>query len=140
MLGFMEPRFGHDFSQVRVHKDAKVSESARAVNALAYTVGRDVVFGAGLYEPGTHEGRRLITHELTHVVQQGNETSLPASGPLLIDTSGEPAAEQTLDKVISGQSTGHVGSDHGTSIQRQVRLMPRSTDAAGAPPRPRLHG
>src|SRR5215470_8949234 len=47
----MEPRFGHDFSQVRVHIDAKAAESAQAVNALAYTVGRGVVFGAGQYTP-----------------------------------------------------------------------------------------
>jgi outer membrane protein OmpA-like peptidoglycan-associated protein len=67
---FMEPRFGYDFSQVRVHTDARAAESARAVNALAYTVGRDVVFGNGEYEPGTSEGRRLLAHELTHVVQQ----------------------------------------------------------------------
>jgi hypothetical protein len=67
---FMEPRFGHDFSGVRVHTDAKAAESAQAVNALAYTVGRDVVFGAGQYAPGTSEGKRLMAHELTHVVQQ----------------------------------------------------------------------
>jgi Domain of unknown function (DUF4157) len=67
---FMEPRFGHDFSQVRVHTDGRAAESARAVNALAYTVGRDVVFGMGQYVPGTSVGRRLLAHELTHVVQQ----------------------------------------------------------------------
>ncbi len=67
---FMETRFGHDFSQVRVHADANASESARAVNALAYTVGRNVVFGAGQYAPGTREGKRLLAHELTHVIQQ----------------------------------------------------------------------
>ncbi len=67
---FMEPRFGYDFSQVRVHTDARAAESARAVNALAYTVGRDVVFGEGQYEPETSEGKRLLAHELTHVVQQ----------------------------------------------------------------------
>src|SRR5207245_8354207 len=61
---FMEPRFGHDFSRVRVHTDARAAESARAVNALAYTVGRDVVFGSGQYEPGTSEGRRWMAHEL----------------------------------------------------------------------------
>lgn len=70
---FMEPRFGHDFSHVRVHTDAKGGESARAVNALAYTVGRDVVFGEGRYAPGTGEGKRLMAHELTHVVQQETE-------------------------------------------------------------------
>src|SRR5437879_1248547 len=67
---FMEPRFEHDFSQVRVHADAKAAQSARSLNALAYTVGHDVVFDAGQYAPRTSEGRRLLAHELTHVVQQ----------------------------------------------------------------------
>ena len=66
---FMEPRFGHDFGQVRIHADARAAESAPAVNAAAYTVGRDVVFGAGQYAPNS-EGQRLLAHELTHVVQQ----------------------------------------------------------------------
>ncbi len=68
---FMERRFGHDFSGVRVHAGGKASASARSVGARAYTVGRDVVFGAGQYAPGTTQGRRLLAHELTHVVQQG---------------------------------------------------------------------
>jgi hypothetical protein len=67
---FMEPRFAYDFSQVRVHTDAKAAESACAVNALAYTVGRDLVFGEGQYAPGAPGARRLLAHELTHVVQQ----------------------------------------------------------------------
>jgi hypothetical protein len=67
----MEPRFGHDFSGVRVHTDAKATESAQAVQARAYTAGRNVVFGAGEFAPGTHEGQRLLGHELAHVVQQG---------------------------------------------------------------------
>ena len=67
---FMEPRFGHDFSRVRVHSGVAAEQSARDVNARAYTVGHDIVFGAGVFTPGTHEGRRLIAHELTHVVQQ----------------------------------------------------------------------
>lgn len=75
---FMEPRFGQDFGAVRVHTDARATESARAVNAVAYTVGRDVVFGAGRYAPGTGEGRRLLAHELAHVVQQG-DTHAPAA-------------------------------------------------------------
>lgn len=68
--GFMEPRFGQDFSGLRVHTDAKAAESARDVGAAAYTVGRQVVFGAGRYAPGTEEGRRLLAHELAHVAQQ----------------------------------------------------------------------
>lgn len=75
---FMAPRFGHDFSRVRVHSDAKAAESAEAVNALAYTVGRDVVFGAGQFVPEVGAGRRLLAHELAHVVQQqGGHDSLP---------------------------------------------------------------
>ena len=66
----MGQRFVHDFSQVRVHADADTEQSAEQVNAYAYTVGHDIVFGAGRFAPGTHEGRRLIAHELTHVVQQ----------------------------------------------------------------------
>ena len=66
----MEQRFGHDFSRVRVHSGAAAEQSARDVNAHAYTVGHNIVFGAGRFAPGTHEGRRLIAHELTHVVQQ----------------------------------------------------------------------
>ena len=67
---FMEPRFGYDFSRVRVHADTKAAESAQAVNALAYTVGNNVVFGAGSYDPLSTQGHRLLAHELTHVVQQ----------------------------------------------------------------------
>ena len=67
---FFEPRFGHDFNQVRVHTGAQAAKSARAVNAKAYTMGQDVVFGEGQYAPGTNEGRRLLGHELTHVLQQ----------------------------------------------------------------------
>ena len=75
----MEQRFGYDFSRVRVHSGAAAEQSARDVNANAYTVGHDIVFGAGRFAPGTHEGRRLIAHELTHVVQQS-----VASRPLLL--------------------------------------------------------
>src|SRR5512133_2961401 len=67
----MEPQFGHDFSRVRIHADAAAAESALAVNALAYTVGRDIVFATGRYAPATPAGRGLLAHELTHVVQQG---------------------------------------------------------------------
>ena len=69
-LAFMETRFGQDFSQVRVHTDRDAAESSRFMNAVAYTVGRDIVFGHGQYAPHTEPGRRLIAHELSHVVQQ----------------------------------------------------------------------
>ena len=67
---YFEPRFGHDFSRVRVHVDQKAAQSAQAVNASAYTVGQNVVFSRGQFAPGSHDGNRLLAHELTHVVQQ----------------------------------------------------------------------
>ncbi len=66
----MEQRFGYDFSRVRTHSGALAGQSAQEVNADAYTVGFDIVFSPGRYVPGTHEGRKLMAHELTHVVQQ----------------------------------------------------------------------
>jgi hypothetical protein len=71
-------RHGFDFGSVRIHADARAVESARAMNALAYTVGRDIVFGAGQYAPATEAGRQLIAHELTHVLQQRGLSSNPA--------------------------------------------------------------
>jgi hypothetical protein len=67
---FMEPRFGHDFSKVRVHADARAAEAASSIGARAFTSNRGVVFGGGAYAPQTESGRRLLAHELTHVVQQ----------------------------------------------------------------------
>ncbi|HRI60467.1 MAG TPA: DUF4157 domain-containing protein [Saprospiraceae bacterium] len=67
---FMESRFGQDFSQVRVHTDVRAAESAEAIQARAYTSGRDVVFGAGEYRPESENGKRLLAHELVHVGQQ----------------------------------------------------------------------
>jgi hypothetical protein len=72
----MEQRFGHDFSRVRVHSGTAAEQSARDVNANAYTVRHDIVFGAGRFTPGTHEGRRLIAHELTHVVQGAGQNAI----------------------------------------------------------------
>ncbi|MEZ4734073.1 MAG: DUF4157 domain-containing protein [Caldilineaceae bacterium] len=67
---FFEARFGHDFSRVRVHTDGRAAAAAHAVNALAYTIGHHITFGPGQYQPQSSNGRRLLAHELTHVVQQ----------------------------------------------------------------------
>lgn len=95
----MESRFGHDFSQVRVHTDTQAAESAQAVNALAYTIGQNVVFGAGRYAPHTNEGRRLIAHELTHVIQQ---EGLPRGVPqhLTLGPSEDPY-EREAERIAS---------------------------------------
>lgn len=88
--GYLEPRFGYDFSQVRVHTGPAAAASADAVAARAYTVGQDIVFAGGAYTPGTTEGRRLIAHELTHVVQQ--RRGVAARSPLRRQGGGGAAA------------------------------------------------
>jgi len=108
----MEPRFGHDFGQVRVHTGEQAAESARAVSALAYTVGSDLVFGAGQYAPGTSEGQRLIAHELAHVVQQstGPVSGVPMADGLAVSEPGdsfERAADQAAEQVMSGDAAGY---------------------------------
>lgn len=69
---FFEPRFGRDFSQVRLHMDDPATAAAREMQARAFTIGSHVVFGSGQYRPETDGGRRLLTHELTHVLQQAS--------------------------------------------------------------------
>jgi Domain of unknown function (DUF4157)/OmpA family len=78
---FMERRFGHDFGDVRIHSDARAAESARAVGALAYTVDNKIAFDNGRYAPHTQQGRKLLAHELTHVVQQGGGGKTMAKSP-----------------------------------------------------------
>ena len=68
---FMESKFGHDFSKVKVHTDPMAAESADSMNARAYTVGRNIIFNAEQYNPLTDSGKKLLSHELAHVVQQG---------------------------------------------------------------------
>jgi hypothetical protein len=107
----MEPRFGHDFSQVRVHSDAKASESAQAVNALAYTVGQNVVFGAGQYTPSTAKGSHLLAHELTHVVQQHSAAPDGAAARAKLTVSqpqdaDELEAERVAESVVQGKPLG----------------------------------
>jgi hypothetical protein len=95
---FFEPRFGYDFGQVRVHTDARAAESARAVNALAYTVGRDVVFGAGQYAPETAKGKNLLAHELTHVVHQRGAREVNDSSNFVVHLRhGGPVIQRRVD-------------------------------------------
>jgi hypothetical protein len=85
---FMKSRFGYDFSRVRVHTDARAAESARAVNALAYTVGHNIVFGAGRFAPYTSEGRKLLAHELTHVLQNNQSAVQRQEVPFGVSLNG----------------------------------------------------
>jgi len=114
---FTESRFGHDFSQVRLHTDTKAAESARAVNSLAYTVGQHVVFGTGRYAPGTTEGGRLLAHELTHVVQQTGvlQRQQTPAGPVPdISSSGEYRIGEVLGGVGVATTIGSILETGGT--------------------------
>jgi len=113
----MEPRFGHDFSDVRIHTDARAAESARAINALAYTVGRDVVFSAGQFAPNSGEGRKLIAHELTHVVQQ--QHAAPAN---LHIAPAHDALEDEANSIandLAANAGGIQGGLSSSALQRQ---------------------
>lgn len=115
---FMEPRFGHDFSQVRVHTDEQAANAAAGMQARAYTVGSDIVFGAHEYAPDTTAGRHLLAHELTHVVQQEADVApagvvqrapleaAPAAGPAVaevpaVEKTDEELAAQIMDKQLA---------------------------------------
>ena len=97
---YFEPRFGHDLSRVRVHTGAVAEQSAQDVDANAYTVGHDIVFAAGRFAPATHEGKRLIAHELVHVMQQTDAVH----GSRLVLRRQPKGAETPLPFVSQGVS------------------------------------
>ena len=130
---FMEPRFGHDFSRVRVHTDERAAESARAVNALAYTVGRDIVFGAGQFASGMDAGRRLVAHELAHVVQQKqniHQQPISQQQPITIlsqeGDAEEIEARRAANEVTLGQRTtiSTFPQKSTLSLMRQIPPLP----------------
>lgn len=127
---FMEPRFGHDFSQVRVHTGAKAVESAQAVNALAYTVAQNVVFGAGQYAPLASEGRRLLAHELTHVVQQQVTGGRPQA-KLTINPPGDAA-----EREANIQAARIISDSNATPVKEcnAVPVLQRIGDLTKVPP------
>lgn len=132
---FMEPRFGHDFSAVRVHADTDASESAHSVGALAYTVGNHVVFGAGRYSPGSREGSLLLAHELAHVVQQSAAGSQLQTSLAIGEQSGEDEAQADVAaaRVVAGHSVGGtLGARKTATLQRAVSVPILSFNQPGA--------
>ncbi len=108
-----EPRFGHDFSDVRVHTDASAAASARELGAEAYTLGQDIVFGAGRYAPHTAAGQRLLAHELVHTVQQSGGRPLP-TGAVVVPTaraSGAAAISRAPDPRVQRGLLDELGLD-----------------------------
>ncbi len=105
--GFMESRFGRDFSGVRIHTDAQAARSAQAVQAHAYTVGRDIVFADRRYAPDSQEGRHLLAHELAHVVQQdGAEASSGAPVAIAEHDASEDQADRAAERAMGGGIAG----------------------------------
>ncbi len=103
---FFEPRFGADFSGVRVHTDGKAAESAKAVNSHAYTVGNRIVFGQGNYSTISLTGRRLLAHELAHTIQQGgakNSSNTPVPNQIAETDAAEREAEHAAIAISNGQ-------------------------------------
>jgi hypothetical protein len=112
---FFEPRFGQDFSGVRIYTDAKAAE---VVNAKAFTVGQNITFGAGKYSLESSEGRRLLAHELTHVVQQRSSTAIPSNSQIGLSSSTfEHKAEPSYVSNFFGQQVSVLNST-GPLIQR----------------------
>jgi hypothetical protein len=121
--GYFEPRFGHDFSAVRVHTDDASAAGARAVRARAYTVGPDIVFGSNEYSPATADGKRLLAHELTHTIQQGAAPPA-ASGARIAPSRAAPHIARQEDSASAGSTVGYVavyldseGGGMGASIE-----------------------
>lgn len=135
--GFMESRLGDDFSNVRIHTDSKAHESAKSVQAYAYTVGNDVVFQSGKYEPESDSGRRMLAHELTHVMQQrsGPVAGTPAPGGIKIShpsDSFEQAAESTATRVMSSNQPAATAAAAPASIQREAEDQEEDKEAPSA--------
>jgi Domain of unknown function (DUF4157) len=119
-----EPQFGRSFGDVQIHTDAMAQESAGALNAKAYVVGRHIVFGSGQYQPGTSAGNHLLAHELTHVVQQSH-ASPSLQGKLEIgsaDSASEREADSIADRVVAGQSAGAIGTNSSGTLMRTLRV------------------
>jgi|GEM_PF-3601228 len=137
---FMEPRFGRDFSDVRVHADSRAAESARGVSANAYAAGNHIVFGAGKFAPHLNEGKQLIAHELAHTIQAGVE-----SPPEVHSVAPQDFAEHEADRIahsvlqekIGPGGIAHYGRE---TVLRRQPIYPQDVDKSLDPKTPPLVG
>jgi len=133
----MESAFGTSFEGVRVHTDERASKSAESVGANAYTVGSDVVFRSGQFNPATPTGQRTLAHELAHVVQQSQgpvDGTAAAGGIKVSDPSDrfERAAERTADDVMASVQTTRSASPAAAVASAPVaQLEPEDEEDAG---------
>ncbi len=100
----MEPRFGHDFSKVRIYSDAESARQADAIGAVAFTLGQDVVFGSSSYAPGTLRGQQALAHELTHVVQNERNPGVSRNGLAQPGDAAEREASALSRQVVAGET------------------------------------
>lgn len=121
VLAAMESKLGHDFGRVRVHDDDTAASAARAVGARAYTVGADVVFGRGEYAPHAPEGRRVLEHELTHVVQQAGVRDPRTVSFTMGPVGGALEAEAARGRPLGSRMEAPV-------VQRQPITPPAAAD------------
>jgi hypothetical protein len=134
-----EPRFGRDFSQVRVHSDDQAAAAAASVAARAFTVGRHIVFGAGEYAPHRPDGTHLLAHELTHVLQQDHAADLP-SERLELAPEGDRAereAQAVADRFMHGlSSSGQSITDPVASVVSPPAVQREDDDRRSPSPTP----
>lgn len=110
---YFEPRFRRDFSMVRVHCDGRAGHAARTLDARAYTSGHHIVFGEGQYRPGSGDGRKLLAHELTHIVQQGGRRGVLQRSPLSDSVKAAWDAEPKLEALLARLSQPDVQGAQG---------------------------
>jgi Domain of unknown function (DUF4157) len=129
----MEPHLNHNFSRVRVHTDTSAAASASAVNALAYTIGNNVVFGEGQYAPGTTAGKQLIAHELTHVVQQNSASPEPQT-KLAIGATNDPAEQEAIQAESFTGLQPSIAAKPGAVLARAPKKSPPAIGSKFVPP------
>jgi hypothetical protein len=125
VMGRMEWAFGHSFSQVRVHSDSKAAALSSSLNARAFTIGRDIAFGAGEYRPGTLVGDALIAHELAHVAQQQGARPSASPAPLAV-SQPHSEIERDADEAAAGAMVATWFNDPRAKKERSVKPQQRS--------------
>src|SRR3954452_13339276 len=129
---YFEPRFGQDFRDVRVHTGAIATDSARALHARAYTVGRDIVLASPSHAPDSAQGRELLGHELTHVVQQAGARGSASASPADSGAPQEQQASMTGERVAAGAPAGALNRLASPAIQRAPDPAAPSQEADNA--------
>jgi hypothetical protein len=107
---FMEQRFGFDFSKVQIHNNSLAHQSAKDINALAYTHQNDIVFGVGQYQPQTQSGKKLLAHELTHVLQQGKKNTVQRMASMDLNGGKVPPSSPDPEKMMEEILTADVNT------------------------------